>query len=137
MRILSLLTVLCCLSLAACTGSSDAGSPDVNKTDKADSKEIAAAADKIEIPVGAPASRVIQLLGPAEDIEAGANGREIWRYTGKRASYVYSSNSNNVQTLILGDYSRDGSSGGMALLLTIVIDPAKKVVDFNFTQAAF
>jgi len=134
MRILSLSAVFCCLFLAACAGSSDSGSPDM---EKADSKQIAAAPDKIEIPVGAPASRVLQLLGPAEDIEAGPNGREIWRYTGKRAGYVYSSNSNNVQTLIIGDYSRDGTSGGLSLLLTIVIDPAKKVVDFNFTQLAF
>ncbi|MDL2209929.1 hypothetical protein LJC26_03900 [Desulfovibrio sp. OttesenSCG-928-O18] len=133
MRIFSLFAVLCCFFLAACTGSSDSGSLDV---EKADSKQIASAPDKIEIPVGAPASRVLQLLGQADSITAGANGREIWRYSGKRAGYVYSSNSNNVQMLIIGNYSRGGADG-VPLLLTIVFDPAKKVVDFNFAQMAF
>lgn len=134
MRILSLLAVFGCLFLAACAGSSGSAPPD---PDKADSREIAAAPGEIEIPLGAPASRVLQLLGPAEDVKPGPEGREIWRYSGKRADYVYASNSNHVQTLVIGEYSHGGGSGGLPLLLTIIFDPTKKVADFNFAQVAF
>ena len=95
--------------------------------------------DKIEIPMGMPSARVIQLLGPAGSTESAGNGREIWRYTHKRAEYAYVSNSGNVQTLILGKYIADPTpeSPGQSLMLTIVLDPAKKVADFNFAQLAY
>lgn len=118
--------------LAGCVGSSASADPEAGSSD--DSHQAAAVQDKTEIPIGAPVSRVIKALGPADSTDVTDDGREIWRYSGKRAEYVYASNSGNVQTLIIGRYIADPQpeSPGQGLLLTILFDKAKKVADFNF-----
>lgn len=140
MRILSIFSIVCCLFLVACSGSSTTSTLDV---DKADSKQIDRFSNKIEIPVGMKDAQVLQLLGPADSTDADDSGRHIWRYSGKNAEYVYVSNRDNEQTLVIGNYIAEPSfepgkeSPGLPLLMTIVFDPAKKVVNFNFSQMAF
>lgn len=134
MRILLFSAMFCCLVLSACTGASTSGSPAL---DTADSRDLATVPGIIEIPTGIPASRVLQLLGPADRTETLPDGRQMWRYTDKRADYVYTSNSGNVHTLIIGGYKAEGQEGGVPLLLTVVLDPAKKVTDFNVAQMNF
>lgn len=126
--------IVCCLMLAACTGGSETATLD---PDKADSREIAAVTGETRLALGAPSAQVVSLLGPADSTAAMDNGRQMWRYTGKRAKYIYVSNADNVQTLIIGEYSRDGSGAGLPLLLTVILDPAGKVADFNFSQLNF
>lgn len=135
MRIFALLPVFCCLLLAACGGSETA----TLDADKADSKQVAEQQDQIEIPIGTAASRVVQLLGPADSTENLADGRQLWRYSQKRAAFVYTSNSGNVYTLIIGKYIREpgAKSPGLPLMLTLVFDSARKVADFNFAQLTF
>jgi len=118
--------------LAGCFGSSTSADPEAESSGI--SRQAAAIQEKTEIPIGSPASRVIKALGPADSTDTTDDGREIWRYSGKRAEYVYASNSGNVQTLVIGRYIADPQpeSPGQGLLLTIVFDKAKKVADFNF-----
>ena len=132
MRIVPILVCVCALMLAGCFGSSTSADPEAGSPD--DTLQNVAVQDKTEIPIGAPVSRVIRDLGPADSTDVTDDGREIWRYSGKRAEYVYASNSGNVQTLIIGRYVADPQpeSPGQALLLSIVFDKAKKVADFNF-----
>lgn len=130
----------CCLSLAACSGSSTSSTLDV---DKVDSGQTSAFSKKIEIPEGMKDVEALQLLGPADSMETDGSGRQIWRYSGKRAEYVYVSNRDNGHTLVIGNYIANPvyepgkESGGLPLFLTIVFDPTKKVVNFNFSQMAF
>lgn len=135
MRIVPILLCCCALLLPACVGGSSEGT----LTPEPGESQTIAAQDKVEIPMGTPSAKVLRLLGPASSTEAGSNGREIWRYTHKRAEYAYVSNSGNVHTLILGKYIADPTqdSPGQSLMLTIVLDPAKKVADFNFAQLAY
>ena len=133
MRIFSIFSILCCLFLAACTAGSDTNTLD---PDKADTKQTATLPGQIDIPVGTPAARVAQFLGPADSTDSSDQGRQIWRYVNKRAEYVYFSNTGNVQTLVLGKYSREGGEG-LPLLLTLVFDSAGKLIDFNFAQLGF
>ena len=136
MRIFPILTCACFLLLAACTGSSSNGTldPEASATDSQTVQQ-----EKIIIPKGATASRVLSLLGPADSTDMADNGREMWRYTHKRAEYVYVSNSGAVQTLVIGNYNPSPNPGdpGQTMLLTIVFDAAKKVADFNFALMAF
>ena len=95
--------------------------------------------EKIEIPLGMPASQVIKILGTVDSAEAIEGGREIWRYSGKKATYVYASKSDRVQALVIGNYIREPQAGspGQTVLLTVVFDSAKKVSDFNFAIMSF
>ena len=133
MRIFPILVCACFLTLTGCIGSSTNGTLDAPSSG-AETQTAATQQGKIEIPVGAPASRVLRDLGPADATDMTDNGREMWRYTYKRAEYVYVSNTGSVQTLVLGKYIADPApeSPGHSLLLTIVFDQAKKVADFNF-----
>ncbi len=135
MRIVSLCCIcVCFLMLAGCGGSSPEGT-----LDPSPATPEPVATDKIEIPTGATASAVIKLLGPADATEPGGNGREIWRYANKRAEYAYVSNRGNTQTLVLGKYTADpeADTPGQSMLLTIIFDATKKVVDFTFSMMAF
>jgi hypothetical protein len=140
MRILTIFSIICCVFLAACSEYSTTSTLDV---DKADSKQAAEFAGKIEIPVGMKDAQVLQLLGPADSSDTEESGHHIWRYSGKRAEYVYVSNKENGQTLIIGNYIAAPSyepgkeSGGLPLLMTIIFDPSKKVVNFTFAQMVF
>lgn len=137
MRACLFAVLLSCFAVTACTG----GGSETRTLDvPADSRTASTVAeDKIEIPVGTPESRVLQLLGPADAVENGGDGRTLWRYMGKRAEYVYVSNATNVPVLIIGKYQRapDEKSQGLPLMLILVLDPARKIVDFNFAQMAF
>lgn len=117
---------------AGCLGSSTSTGAEAESSGS--SQQTIAVQDKTEIPIGAPASRVVKDLGPPDSTDATDDGREIWRYSGKLAEYVYASNAGNVQTLVIGRYIADPQpeSPGQGLLLTIVFDRAKKVADFNF-----
>lgn len=136
MRILAVFSAFCCLFLAACTSGSDTNTLD---PDKADSSQNTEAASQIEIPIGMAASRVLQLLGPADATDTDDSGRQMWRYSGKLAEYVYVSNSDGAHTLVIGKYIRNPSekSFGLPLMLTLVFDQGRKVVNFNFAQIAF
>lgn len=137
MRVRTFAAFLFCLTLTACMGGgSDTQTLDTPAPGPAASAPSAA---QIEIPVGTAEARVLQLLGPADAVEAGENGRVLWRYSGKRAEYVYVSNATNVPVLMIGKYIRqpDAKSGGLPLVLTLVFDPARKVIDFNFAQIGF
>ena len=131
-----LLACACFLLLPACTGSSSDGTLDPTPSETG---QTAVQQGKIEIPVGSPTSRVLNALGPADSTEAASGGREIWRYNQKKAEYVYSSKTGGAATLIIGNYVRapQPESPGQPLLLTIVFDPTKKVVDFSFALMAF
>lgn len=133
MRSIHIAIIACCLVLAACAGGSETATLE---PDKADSRQVAAMADQIAIPVGAPSATVISLLGPADSTMALDDGRQMWRYSGKSAEYIYVSNADNRHTLIIGKYNRNGGSG-LPLLLSVMFDPAGKVVDFNFSQLKF
>lgn len=136
MRVHIFVVLLSCFAVTACMG----GGSDTQTLDTpAAQTDSAAAMDKVEIPVGTPESRVLQLLGPADAVENGGDGRTLWRYTGKRSEYVYVSNATNVPVLIIGKYERapDEKSMGLPLMLTLVFDPARKIIDFNFAQIAF
>lgn len=142
MRIYSLFLFFligCCLFLAACSSSSATSTLD---QDRADSSQITETPKTIEIHIGMKDTAVLQLLGPADTVETGADGRSVWRYSGKRAEYVYVSNRDNGQTLVIGDYAAGSSGGpggypsGLPLLMTFVFDPSKKVENFNFAQIA-
>ena len=136
MRIVPIFVCICALMLplvlTGCFGSSTSADPEAGSS--GGSQQTVAVQDKTEIPIGAPVSRVVKDLGPADSTDVTDDGREIWRYSGKRAEYVYASNSGNVQTLVIGRYIADPQpeSPGQGLLLTIVFDNAKKVADFNF-----
>lgn len=121
--------------LPACVGGS---SEDTLNPEPVETRTVANQ-DKVEIPVGMPSAQVLKLLGPADATESAGNGREIWRYSQKRAEYAYFSNSGNAHMLVLGKYIANPTpdSPGLPLMLTIVIDPAKKVSDFNFAQMAY
>ena len=134
MRFISIFSVACCLTLAACTGGSNTATL---TPDKADSREVATLPDETRLALGLSPAQVISLLGPADNISPADDGRQMWRYIGKRAKYVYVSNADNKQTLVIGEYSQDGSGAGLDLLLTVVMNAAGKVVDFNFSQIAF
>ncbi|CAK7022645.1 MAG: hypothetical protein DELT_02475 [Desulfovibrio sp.] len=140
MRIFSVLAIVCCFFLAACTGSSDTDTLDV---DKADSKQVAALADTTVISVGMTDSHVLQLLGPADTTDADGEGGQFWRYYGKRAEYVYASNQDGTPSMIIGEYNANPviepgqMPTGLPLIMTILFDPAKKVVNFTFSQIAF
>ena len=135
MRIFSLIACLCCLMLTACVGSSSDKTLDPTPP----SEQTEAVKDKAEIPLGAPVAHVLKILGPADTTDSAEGGREIWRYSGKKAEYVYVSKSSGVQALVLGSYIREpeAASPGQTLLLTIVFDSAKKVADFNFALMSF
>lgn len=142
MRVPLLAALLSCFALTACMG----GGADTQTLDAPDAAQTApaqtasaATVDKIEIPVGTPEARVLQLLGPADAVESGGDGRTLWRYTGKRTEYVYVSNATNVPVLIIGKYEREPNekSLGLPLMLTLVFDPARKIVDFNFAQISY
>lgn len=137
MRILPIFVCACFLMLSACTGSSSEGTLDDPASQGAE--QASARQDKIEIPIGAPVARVIDALGPADSTDVTDNGREMWRYSYKRAGYVYTSNAGGVQTLVIGNYIAQpaAESPGNTLLLTIVFDPAKKVADYNFTLLSY
>lgn len=137
MRIFPILVCACFLMLPGCFGSSSTGTADAPSADEG--SQTVTRQGKIEIPVGTPVARVLKTLGPADSTDTTDDGREIWRYSHKRAEYVYASNSGNVQTLILGGYIADPQpeSPGQALLLTVVFDRAKKVADFNFALMAY
>lgn len=134
MRILPILACACVLLLPACTGSSE-GTLDPTPAPE----QTIVQADKIELPVGSPVARVLKTLGPADATEQAAGGREIWRYSHKRAEYVYASKAGGVETLVIGKYVADPQpeSPGQTLLLTIVLDPAKKITDFNFALMGY
>ncbi|MDR3073144.1 MAG: hypothetical protein LBV01_00290 [Deltaproteobacteria bacterium] len=142
MRILSLFPLACCLLLAACFGSSGGPAPEL---DKADSRQAAETPGPVEISLGMPANRLLQLLGAADETRRGDAGRQIWQYVGKRAAFVYVSNRNNAQTLIIGGYTspppaspeNPSPPSGLPLQLTVVFDAANKVVDFAFSQLNF
>lgn len=141
MRIYPLFVCACALVLAGCMGSS---APETAR-DPASGQAVESTAqaatlrEKLEIPIGAPVSRVLRDLGPADSTDMTDDGREIWRYIYKRAEYIYVSNAGNVQTLVVGGYIADPQpeSPGQTLLLTVVLDPAKKVADFNFALMAY
>ena len=135
MRIFLVITCLCCLLLGACTEPSPTGTLDPTPS----SEQTATQKDRIEIPIGTPLSHVLKTLGTADTIEAADNGREIWRYSGKKAEYAYFSKNTGTQTLIIGNYLNDPHPGapGQTLLLTIVFDAAKKVADFNVALMTF
>ncbi|MCC8193679.1 MAG: hypothetical protein LIP28_03425 [Deltaproteobacteria bacterium] len=136
MRIFPIIACTCCLLLAACNGSSPEGTLDPVPPSE---RQTPVHSDKIEIPLGSPVSRVLDALGPADSTETWEGGREVWRYSRKKADYVYASKSGGGQTLVIGKYVREPQpeSPGQPLLLTIVFDPAKKVVDFNFSLMGF
>lgn len=130
MRTLSMLAVVCCFFMTGCFGGADSGAKEIeNDAPQATSEKQ----DAIEIPVGASASRVAQLLGPADEATVLEDGRQLWRYANKRVEYIYVSNPGNGHVLVIGGYSR----GNTPLLLTIVLDSAKKVTDFNFVNMTF
>lgn len=119
------------LSLTACSGGSSDGSLDVEKPGSsrpADGKNI-------EIPIGAPESRVTKLLGTPDMTDTDVDGRTIWMFMNKTAGYVYVSNSTNIPVLEIGDYMSEGESA-MPVMLTVIISKGK-VVDFNFAQVTF
>ena len=137
MRTLSIPALFCCLLLAACGGATGGASPEL---DKADSRQVTELPGAIEIPVGLPVNHLLQLLGAADNTERADAGRELWRYFGKRAAFVYVANRNNTQTLVIGGYLASPAStapAGLPLQLTIVIDAAKKVANFSFAQLTF
>lgn len=137
MRIFPIFVCACFLMLSACTGSSSEGTlddPASQATEQASTQQ-----NKIEIPIGSPVSRVLSALGSADSTDVTDNGREMWRYSHKRAGYVYTSNAGAVQTLVIGNYIAEPTpeSPGNTLLLTIIFDPAKKVADYNFTLLSY
>lgn len=124
--------------LAACTGGSETATLDPASTSASGSERTEpSTSGEVQLALGTPSAQVISLLGPADSTAPMDGGRQMWRYTGKRAKYIYVSNADNKQTLIIGNYSRDGSGAGLPLLLTVVLDPAGKVADFNFSQISF
>lgn len=135
MRIFQILACACVFLLPACTGSSSDGTLDPTPAPE----QTIVEANKIELPVGSPVARVLKALGPADATEHASGGREIWRYSHKRAEYVYASKAGGIETLVIGKYIADpqAESPGQSLLLTIVFDPAKKVADFNFALMAY
>ncbi|GHV53798.1 hypothetical protein FACS1894206_05220 [Deltaproteobacteria bacterium] len=140
MRIVTLFSFFCLLLVGCVGGTGGAAKPSPVEADKADSQEIAAISGTIEISIGMHKNRVLALLGTATDISKDEKEREVWRYNGKRAEFVYASNRNNVQTLVIGGYMPSPTleeRGGMPLLLRIVLDPAHNVADFNFSQINF
>jgi hypothetical protein len=135
MRIFPILACACLLSLPACSGPSSGGAPDIAPAPG----QTLARADKIELAVGSPAALVLKALGPADATEPAGGGRELWRYTGKRVEYVYASKNGGAATLVIGGYVADpqAESPGQSLLLTIVLDGARNVADFNFALMAY
>ena len=139
MRIFSILACLFCLSLTACVGSSPDNTLDPAPTSGQAKVQSETQKDKIEIPLGMSASQVLKILGAADSTEIAEGGREIWRYSGKKAAYVYASKSDGVQALVIGNYIREpqASDPGQVVLLTVVFDSAKKASNFNFAIMAF
>ena len=133
-RFFTTFIITCCFFLTACTGGSDTATLDPGKADTVQPAQTGAVSDEIRLAVGTPSAAVISLLGPADNAETMDNGRQMWRYSGKSAEYIYFSNADNVQTLVIGKYSRTGTGPGLPFLLTVVLDPAGKVIDFNFSQ---
>lgn len=130
MRVFPLLICAGVLMLPACLGSS---SEDTLENPAAPAEVTPVKQGKVSIPLGMSSAQVLKELGPADSAEALGDGREMWRYSGKKAGYVYVSKE-PVQTLIIGEYSADTGPDvpGQRLLLTVVIDRSKKVSDFNF-----
>ena len=135
MRIFSILVCFFCLSLTACMGSS----PDKPLDPASSSAQVEVQKDKIEIPLGMSVSQVLKLLGTADSTESIGGGHEIWRYSSKKAAYVYASKDSGIQALVVGNYIREPQldSPGQAILLSVVFDSAKKVANFNFAIMGF
>ncbi len=139
MRVISLLVILCsALFLTACGGESDTNTLDPVSTSSSSGSSEQAQRAQIEITVGMPATKVTQLLGPADSIDKNSKGQEVWTYEGKRARFIYASNAGNVQALIIGGYTAEKEpADALPLTLRVTFDNGRKVIDFAFNQMPF
>ncbi len=132
MRILLIGTIslLCSCFLFGCTGSGSG--PATLDPDKADSRQAEEAPAQVRIAMGMPQTRVLDLLGSADAVDADEQGRQVWSYKTGSVEYVYVSNADNVSALVLGNYDKE-KVGGLPIFLSIVFDKSN-VADFSFSH---